>query len=121
MTPSSRRHTTKHVEVKQLTCFIEKLTLTTRELALPCSYARKAVLKRGKFDTLATKSGEFISAGREEGDEVYRTLDGAGADADADEDGAEMWAHMHVKIVVIERVRQLTIASRSSPAIPHIA
>jgi hypothetical protein len=55
--------------------------LTTRELAFPCSYARKAVLKSGKFDTLATKSGEVISAGRE----------GDGADSALEAD-AGIWA-----------------------------
>jgi hypothetical protein len=94
MTPSSPRHTTKHVGIRNFTCFISKLTLTTRELALPCSYARKAVLKIGKLDTLATKSGEVESAGKE-GDEVYSALD------DAD-DCAGMWAHMRVKIIVVE-------------------
>lgn len=82
MIPSFRRRTRKRVGVRNLVCFINKLTLTTRELALPCSYARKAVLKRGKLETLATKSGEVISAGREEVGERYSALD------DVDADGA---------------------------------
>lgn len=36
-------------------------TLTTRELALPCSYARRAVLKSGRWATRETKSGESTS------------------------------------------------------------
>jgi len=40
------------------------------------------VLKRGKLETLATKSGEVISAGREEVGERYSALD------DVDADGA---------------------------------
>jgi hypothetical protein len=83
MIPSFRRHTRKSVGVRNLVYFINKLTLTTRELALPCSYARKAVLKRGKLETLATKSGEVISAGREEVGKRYSALD----DVDAEDAG----------------------------------
>lgn len=36
-------------------------TFTTRELALPCSYARRAVFTRGKLETRETKSGETMS------------------------------------------------------------
>jgi hypothetical protein len=55
-------------------------------------------LKRGKFDTLATKSGEVMSAGREEGEGAYSELD-----AD-DNVGGEMWARINVKIIVIESI-----------------
>jgi hypothetical protein len=52
---------------------MRSLTLTTLELALPCSYARNAVPTRGKWETLDTKSGELISSCTEsdgEGNEV---------------------------------------------------
>jgi hypothetical protein len=38
------------------------LTLTTLELAFPCSYARNAVPTSGKWETLETKSGELTSS-----------------------------------------------------------
>jgi hypothetical protein len=51
--------------------------LTTLELAFPCSYARKAVCTSGIWDTLDTKSGELISSGGGEGNEVDRDEDEA--------------------------------------------
>jgi hypothetical protein len=62
-------------------------TLTTLELALPCSYARRAVLTRGRWETRETKSGESSSGRDGELDPDVVDSAGVGWKAGYDEHG----------------------------------
>ena len=68
-------------------CTISRQTLTTLELAFPCSYARKAVLTIGRVETRETKSGESSSGSDGEVDLDVVDSAGVGWNAASSQDG----------------------------------